>query len=124
MDQKEFSTLKEYFDKIPAIKAPVSTGTDEQGCWWMKFQIDIAHALAWEVVQELACVINYLSINERLPTSFYPVSPAPYLNGGPTDFLSWVIETTDKDFKPENLMEWLEGRLPYPVDDLEQWKIE
>jgi len=66
-------------------------------------------------------VVNYLSSNERLPTNFYPVSPAPYLNGGPSEFLSWVIESKDKDFKPVTLMKWLEGRLPQPVDDLEQW---
>jgi len=29
-----------------------------------------------------------------------------------------------KTFKPEPLKEWLEERLPQPVDDLEEWKIE
>jgi len=43
------------------------------------------------------------------------------LNGGPTDYLSWVIENDDKDFKPGTLMKWLEGRLAQPVDDLSQW---
>jgi len=43
------------------------------------------------------------------------------MNGGPKDFLSWVIETKDKDFKPETMKEWLEGRLPNPVDDFDQW---
>jgi hypothetical protein len=86
-----------------------------------EIQIDIDHDLAWYAIQELGCVVNYLSINERLPTVFYPVSPAPYMNGGPKDFLSWVIETKDKEFMPGTLMKWLEGRLPQPVDDLEQW---
>ena len=76
------------------------------------------------MVQELGCVVNYISLNERLPTIFYPVSPAPYLNGRPKDFLSWVIETKDKEFSPETLMEWLLGRLPNPVDDLEQWHLD
>jgi hypothetical protein len=44
------------------------------------------------------------------------------MNGGPKQFLSWIIETQDKDFKPETMKEWLEGRLPNPVDDLEQWR--
>ena len=35
-----------------------------------------------------------------------------------------TIETKDEDFKTETLKEWLEGRLPQPVDDLEEWKIE
>ena len=76
------------------------------------------------MVQELGCVVNYISIEERLPTVFYPVSPAPYMNGGPREFLSWVIESKDKDFTPSTLAEWLEGRLPDPVDDLKQWETE
>ena len=124
MDAREFILLTDYLAKIPAINIPIATGSDEQGLWWVKFQIDIDNDLAWHVVQELGCVVNYLSINERLPTVFYPLSPAPYLNGGPADFLSWVIETKDKNFKPGTLMKWLEGRLPKPVDDLEQWDNE
>jgi len=124
MDQRAFKTLTEYLEKVPAINSPIASGSDEEGFWLIKFQIDIDHKYAWSVVQELGCVINYLSVNERLPTVFYPVSPAPYLNGGPTDFLSWVIETKDIEFKPGTLKEWLEGRLPNPVDDLEQWNMD
>ncbi|MBX2872216.1 MAG: hypothetical protein KTR30_08950 [Saprospiraceae bacterium] len=121
MDERAFSSLVDYLEKIPAVNALISTGVDEQGYWWVKFQINIDHSLAWHTVQELGCVINYISLNERLPTVFYPVSPAPYLNGGPSDFLSWIIEAKDKSFRPGTLMKWLEGRLPQPVDDLEQW---
>ncbi len=67
---------------------------------------------------------NAMSLNERLPTVFMPVSPPPYLNGGPRDFLSWVIESTDPSFTPTKCAEWLKGRLPDPVDDLEQWKMD
>lgn len=121
MHERAFSSLVDYLEKIPAINALTSTGVDERGYWWVKFQIDIHHDLAWHTVQELGCVINYISLNERLPTVFYPVSPAPYLNGGPSGFLSWIIEAKDKSFRPGTLMKWLEGRLPQPVDDLEQW---
>jgi hypothetical protein len=121
MDERAFITLKNYLERVPAIQAPIATGVDEEGFWWVKFKIDIEHRFAWHVIQELGCVVNYLSINERLPTLFYPVSPAPYLNGGPQEFLSWVIETKDVDFKPGTLTKWLEGRLPRPVDDLTQW---
>lgn len=121
MDERAFKTLTNYLEKIPSILTPIATGANEDGLWWVKFQIDIDHDLAWKAIQELSCVVNYLSINERLPTVFYPVSPAPYMNGGPKDFLSWVIETKDKEFKPGTLMKWLEGRLPQPVDDLDQW---
>src|SRR6266700_1083766 len=46
-----------------------------------------------------AC-LNYVSISERLPTAFMPVLPPVYLNGGPREFLSWVIESKDADFRP------------------------
>jgi hypothetical protein len=67
-------------------------------------------------------VLNELALDSRLPTVFKPVSPPPYLNGGPRDFLDWVIECDDVKFKPGTVMRWLEGRLPRPVDDLAQWK--
>jgi hypothetical protein len=51
----------------------------------VKFAIDIEHPLAWSVVQELGHVLNYVSLEERLPTVFMPVSPPPYMNGGPDE---------------------------------------
>ncbi|MGE0400900.1 MAG: hypothetical protein AB7T06_29585 [Kofleriaceae bacterium] len=90
----------------------------------MKFSIDIDHPLAWRVVQELGHVLNYLSLDERLPTVFKPVSPPVYLNGGPRTFLSWVIECDEPVFKPSNCAEWLEGRLPSPVDKRASWLLD
>ena len=121
MDERAFTKLFDYLGRVPAIRQPIGHGSDDDGCWWVKFAIDIAHPLAWNVVQELGHVLNYLSIEERLPTAFLPVSPPPYLNGGPADFLSWVIEAKTPDLRPGTCAEWLEGRLPRPVDDLEQW---
>lgn len=89
--------------------------------WWVKFSLDIHHPLAWNVVQEFGHILNYLSLDEQLPTVFKPVSPPPYMNGGPAEFLSWVIECTAKDFKPDTAAQWLEGRLPNPVEDLTLW---
>jgi hypothetical protein len=116
--------LEAYLARVPAIGSTFGSGFFDNGCWWVKFQIDIEHPLAWRVVQELGNVLNYLSINERLPTVFMPVSPPVYLNGGPGDFLSWVIESNDKDFKPGTCAEWLEGRLPRPVDSESKWKLD
>lgn len=120
--ETELITLKEYLAKIPSINPDMSSGIFENGCWWVKFQIDTHHELAWRVVQELGHMLNYMSLNDRLPTVFMPVSPPPYMNGGPTDFLSWVIESKDKEFEPATCAEWLEGRLPRPVDDLKEWE--
>lgn len=120
-DQRDFETLLAYLRRMPAISGAIGSGEFENLHWWVKFTIDIAHPLAWHVVQELGCVLNALSIHERLPTVFMPVSPAPYMNGGPEESLSWIIESTDPSFEPGTAAQWLEARLPNPVDDLVQW---
>jgi hypothetical protein len=123
-DESDFNTLESYLQRVPGITGTLGKGRFENGTWWVKFSIDIYHPLAWHVVQEIGCVLNYISLNERLPTVFMPVSPAPYLNGGPDEFLSWVIESTDPTFMPETCEKWLQGRLPQPVDDLSAWKTD
>jgi hypothetical protein len=125
----EFSALIKYLKRVPGIEhndTPsfgIGTGYDQRGLWWVKFGIDIAHPLAWSVVQEMGYVLNSVSREELLPTVFKPVSPPPYLNGGPRPFLSWVIESKSADFKPDDAHEWLEGRLPRPVEDPALWPI-
>lgn len=116
--------LTAYLLRIPSINPTIATGEFENGLWWIKFRINIEHKLSWKVIQELGHVVNYLSINERLPTIFYPVSPPPYLNGEPKDYLSWVIESTSKDFSATELYEFLEERLPNPVENLSEWFTE
>ena len=118
----EFGQLQSFLDRVPGIDAPFGSGRFDGGTWWIKFSIAIDHPLAWNVVQELGNVLNYLSITERLPTVFKPVSPPSYLNGGPREFLSWVIESTAPEFSPDECAKWLEGRLPQPVDELASWR--
>jgi hypothetical protein len=120
-DERDFQTLESYLLRIPGVVGPIGKGK-EDGRWWVKFTIDLDHPLAWNVVQELGTVLNYLSVTERLPTVFMPVSPPSYLNGGPHEFLAWVIESKHVDFKPGTCAKWLEGRLPRPVEDLTQWQ--
>lgn len=119
----EFDRLLTHLRRMPAISSALGTGHLDTGNWWVKFGIDITHPLAWHIVQELACLLNYLSVYERLPTVFMPVSPAPYVNGGPGDCLLWVVESKDPGFKPGAVADWLEGRLPRPVDEPEQWEF-
>jgi hypothetical protein len=116
-----FDPLEAYLASVPGIFPRFRHGQEPEGRWWLKFAIGIGHPLAWHVVQELGHVLNYLSTTERLPTTFKPVSPPPYLNGGPRTFLSWVIEGADPRLTPSTVSDWLEGRLPQPVSDLEQW---
>ena len=120
-----FDRLYEYFAKVPSIQKNLidTYGTDGKNAWWFKFQIDVDHPLAWQTVQELGHVLNYISKNERLPTQFLPVSPPPYMNGEAKQFLAWVIQCNHADFPPDVICDWLEARLPSPVEDIEKWKI-
>jgi hypothetical protein len=120
----EIQSLKDFLLRVPAIEGRIGAGLFDDGRWWVKFAINIDHRLAWRVVQELGHVLNYVSLNERLPTVFMPVSPPPYMNGGPREFLAWVIECKQSDFRPEQCAEWLEGRLPRPVEDVNQWETD
>jgi hypothetical protein len=124
-----FDKLIAYLRRVPAVQLNDSpwggfgSGAGEE-IWWLKFSLDLEHPLAWHVVQELGHVLNYLSLEEPLPTVFKPVSPPPYMNGGPHDFLSWVIECPLGAMEPDLVAQWLEGRLPNPVDDPAQWADE
>jgi hypothetical protein len=123
-----FAPLVDYLTRLPAIitgeaaNRNIATGV-EDGLWWVKFAVALDDPLAWSLIQELGHVLNYLSPSERLPTVFKPVSPPPYLNGGPHDYLSWVIECPIDDMDPATVMQWLDSRLPSP-DDPDGWAID
>lgn len=126
-DDSAFHGLLAFLERLPGIDLPagrksIGRGYAEDGTWWVKFSLNTEHPLAWRVVQELGHVLNYLSLDERLPTIFMPVSPPPYMNGG-VEFLSWVVESRDPEFSPATCAEWLEGRLPRPVDDPKEWEV-
>ncbi len=120
MDDQKLSGLTAFLRRIPAVSV-ISSGIQDDTFWWVKLEIDIESPLAWNVVQELGFVLNYISVEERLPTVFMPISPPPYMNGGPKEFLSWVIESTATDVDPNLIAKTLEERLPFPVDDLSNW---
>jgi hypothetical protein len=124
MTTPDFSALEDFLLRVPSIEGPIGKGATAEGLWWVKFAIEIGHPLAWRVVQELGHVLNYVSLKDRLPTIFMPVSPPPYVNGGPREYLSWVIESKAHDFEPRRCAEWLEGRLPRPVEDVREWEID
>jgi hypothetical protein len=121
----KFRELIAFLSRVPAVqsndRANRGFGSSiEPAGWWVKFSLDIKHPLAWSTVQEFGHILNYLSLEHQLPTVFKPVSPPPYLNGGPQDYLSWVIECP-VETAPSRVAEWLEGRLPKPVEDQTQW---
>ena len=121
MINQSFDKLLQFLKKIPSITGSIGTGVEE-GLWWVKFRIEIEHQLAWNVVQELGYVLNYLSLEEKLPTVFMPTSPPPYMNGGPHEFLSWVIKSKSPRFTPNDALDWLKSRLPDPVNKIKKWQ--
>ena len=68
--ERGLPALLDLLNRIPASEAQ----------WWVK--LDISSPLAWQVVQELGFVLNYVSLQDRLPTVFMPVSPPPYPSMG------------------------------------------
>lgn len=120
---KEFDVFCAFISRVPAASFD-SGSLNEDGSWRAQIRIDIDHMLAWQVVQEFGFVLNWVSVTEPLPTRFFPRSSPPYLNGGPREYLHWIIEGISPDFDPDLATEWLEGRLPRPVDDLAQWALE
>jgi hypothetical protein len=116
----DLTRLVAYLSRIPAASV-TSTSTPSDARWSVWMQIDVTHRLAWHVVQELAYVLNGLSVTETLPTIFVPMSPPPYMNGGPEEYLSWVIRAQTDDADPDVVAQYLEGRLPRPVDDPARW---
>jgi hypothetical protein len=123
-----FEPLLSFLEQLPAMDLPahrnsIGAGCADDGCWWVKFSLDTSHPLAWRVVQELGHVLNYLSLNDRLPVVFMPVSPPPYLNGG-VECLAWVIESEDATFTPELCAQWIQSRLPNPITDLDAWDMD
>jgi hypothetical protein len=120
-DDRALMTLADFLARVPAMSGNIGFGYFHDGGWWVKFTIDTNHRFAWHVIQELGYIVNYLSLDERVPTVFMPVSPPPYLNGGPDGALSWVIECHDRKIRPSTFKKWVEGQLPRPVDDELSW---
>lgn len=128
MPDIDFAPIVALLESLPALDRPdgstaVGKGALPDGGWWVKFSLNVEHTSAWRHVQELGHILNYLSVEERLPTQFFPVSPPPYLNGG-VEFLSWIIVCQDPQFTPEDCARALSGRLPDPLDDLRAWQLD
>jgi len=117
---KSVAKLRGVLASIPAVTV-LSVSEPEEPYWWVKVEIDISSRIAWHVVQELGFVLNEVSLTERFPTLFKPVSPPPYLNGGPEEYLSWVVEATLPFVDAGQLAEALRESLPKPIDDEEAW---
>ena len=74
--KRGLKALVNFLQTVPAVTV-MSSEVSKDAFWWVKLKIDLAHPLAWSVVQELGHVLNDASISEKLPTVFKPVSPPP-----------------------------------------------
>src|SRR5262245_21651590 len=78
--QVDFAPLLAFLGRVPAIRSidpEVGPASNDDGAWLVKFQIDITHPAAWMTVMDLGYVANWISIADRLPTVFKPVSVPP-----------------------------------------------
>jgi len=64
MDDRAFTKLTDYLSRVPAIEGSIATGSAADDNWWVKFTIDVDHPQAWNTVQELGHVLNYMSLDE------------------------------------------------------------
>lgn len=102
--------------KTNAPSRGIGSGFFDNGRWWVKFGIDIGHPAAWTTVQVLSYALNDPDLTVLQGTVFKPVSPPPYLNGGPADYLSWVIEG-DGSSDADLIVELLEAEFGWLPDD-------
>jgi hypothetical protein len=65
---QQLPNLVDFLNRIPAVSVMSSKVTPD-AFWWIKLEIDTTHQLAWNVVEHLGFVLNYISLNERLPTA-------------------------------------------------------
>lgn len=107
--------------KLPGVHGSLGICEPDDAFWWIKFTIDRRHELAWHVVQRLAFVLNYYSLEYKFPVKFFPASPPPYLNGGP-EFLSWVIEATVGYLDPGPVTKVLRATLPRKLGAASEWR--
>lgn len=117
-----FTQLVRLLEALPAIMDGIDCGISDHG-WWLQFDLHHSHQLSWHVVQELAHALNPIEPENKKPTRFFPVSPAPYEAGGPDDCMAWKIECTN-NLTPNQCAQLLTNSLPQPIDDPDAWVAE
>lgn len=119
--QRGVDKLADLIQSLPGVQPHVGRSKADDYLWWIKFSLDRNHPLVWHVIQRLGFVLNYISLESRLDVTFRPVSPPPYLNGGP-EFLGWVIESTKRYVNPETVRKVLRLELPEKISSEKEWR--
>lgn len=117
---REFKELVAYLQKIPAMSEPIHWQRCDDGTWYVGFSLALEHPLAWSAVQELAHVLNTLSVAEHLPTRF--LLRRHHLISTVLPAGTWA-GASSRRYPASHQMKCLSGwrRLPQPVDDETKW---
>lgn len=116
-DEADFAPMQALLERIPGVAYLGSGGSVPDG-WWVSLDIDVEHPLAWQVVQQLSHVLNFLAREEDWPTILTPIAPTTI--GGPKTSLSWAIDV-GPDYPPAECARQLQAVLPDPVEDENEW---
>lgn len=116
-DEADLAPMRDLLERVPGVAYLGGGGSVDRG-WWASFDIDIEHPLAWQVVQQLSHVLNFVAREEDLPTILTPLAPTTI--GGPKTSLSWAIDV-GPDYPPAACAKQLEALLPAPVEDESEW---
>ena len=119
--QAGVDALADLIRQLPGVHPSVGRSTPEDAFWYVKFSLDRTHPLAWHVLQRLGFVFNYISLEFRYSTVFMPVSPPPYLNGGP-EFLNWAVEAKVPFYDPRHVTRALRAELPEHLGRAKAWR--
>jgi hypothetical protein len=99
----------------------VSSRQEENGFWWVKFHLDLSKPTSSIIIQALAHILNGMSLNDPLPTRFFPSSSPPYLNGGPKEHLHWVIEPFSQKVMVSEIYTALDSTLLFDTASEAEW---
>jgi hypothetical protein len=111
--------LARYLHSIPGVTI-VGGGEDETG-WWIGLNIDHRRKAAWNIVLELAHILNSFALNDPLPTVFRPVAPPPQGDNEDLAHLGWVIGCNNSRFRPEECATILRQWGPGPATEEKAW---
>jgi len=114
MNTKNIDSLIEFLKTLPAIdvNASLESGSacSEGKGWWVKFIIDEESSDAWQMVKDLAHVLNYKSKEENVPVRFWPVYPTICLGDHNPHQLRWVIECLDPKYSTTDFEYWFKSK--------------
>ncbi len=113
-------SIGQFISKFPSVEW-VSSKQHDDGFWWVKFHLNMENPVSIVIVQALAHILNAKSLNDPLPTRFFPTSSPPYMNGGPKVHLHWVIEPFTHDVTVSDIFAAIDSTLLFDIESEVEW---